>query len=329
MAPSPIVQSVSAIALTVSNGEQASQFFTQALGFEVMSDIVTEGESTAYLLGITDENQQGGSARSLQTRWITLRLGNETIRLLEFPNQASQRIPDDAQANDLWFQHFAIIVSDMDQAYAHLKSFDFEPVSPEPQTLPAPEGEPGIRAYKFRGPDRHNLELLWFPPGQGRDKWHQLAQAEPNRPFLGIDHSAISISDSDQSVRFYCDLLGLSLEAQQLNQGKAQEVMDGLFGAKAVVTSTGAGQAPGVEFLDYRTPAGGRPRPLTWKSCDLAHLHYEMKVEDMDRAIATLEEAKVQFISPKIVDISELELPSSRACLLLDPDRHAIMLVQD
>lgn len=319
----PLVQSVSAIALTVSNGDRASQFFTQALGFKIISDAVTEGEATAYLLGLTD-----GDSRSLKVRWITLSLGDETIRLMEFPNQSGQPIPDDAQANDLWFQHFAIIVSDIDQAYAHLQSFDFEPVSPEPQTLPVEQGEQGIRAYKFRGPDRHNLELLWFPSGMGRDKWHQLAQANPDSPFLGIDHSAISISDSDQSLDFYRNLLGLSLEAQQLNKGKTQEVMDGLFGAEAVVTSTGTGSAPGVEFLDYLTPAGGRPRPLGLKSCDLAHLHYEMQVEDMEGAIASLERAKVQFVSPTVVDISDLPLPGKLACLLQDPDGHGVMLVE-
>ena len=39
-----------------------------------------------------------------------------------------------------------------------------------PQLLPPSNG--AVRAFKFRDPDGHPLELIWFPPGQGRAVWH-------------------------------------------------------------------------------------------------------------------------------------------------------------
>ena len=75
--------------------------------------------------------------------------------------------PAGSRSPDLWFQHFAIVVSDMDAAYARLRAAGVPPISfGGPETLPEQNG--GVRAFKFREPDGHPLELLWFPPGQGR-----------------------------------------------------------------------------------------------------------------------------------------------------------------
>ena len=73
-----------------------------------------------------------------------------------------------SRSNDLWFEHMAIVVSDMDKAYARCRQHGVRQISPEPQTIPASNvPAAGIKAIKFRDPDNHNLELLWFPDGQG------------------------------------------------------------------------------------------------------------------------------------------------------------------
>src|SRR5262249_23827975 len=83
-----------------------------------------------------------------------------------------------------------------------------------PQTLPPQNGS--VRAFKFRDPDGHPLELLYFPPGQGRSIWHQHAN---DRIFLGIDHSAIGISDTSVSSAFYADLPGMTRTYATTNRG--------------------------------------------------------------------------------------------------------------
>ena len=59
----------------------------------------------------------------------------------------------------------------------------------------------GVRAFKFRDPDGHPLELIWFPPGPGARRLAR--QAHPVPPFLGIDHSALAIASTRRSLRFY------------------------------------------------------------------------------------------------------------------------------
>jgi len=180
-----------------------------------------------------------------------MQLGEEQISLVRF-DAASRPYPSDSQSNDLWFQHLAIVVNDMNGAYGHLCSHPgWRSISVGgPQVLPPADG--AVQAFKFRDPDGHPLELLWLPPGQGRPMWHRAA---PHTLFLGIDHSAISVASTRRSLRFY-RALGFSQNEQTLNRGSAQVRLDQLPGAEVRVTSLRAASSrgPGLELLAYRPP---------------------------------------------------------------------------
>lgn len=303
------VQAVQAIALTVSDASQATAFFTGAFDFTIKTDTVISGDEASYLYGVPNA----------QVRVVSLQLGEETIRLMEFIGAESKPVPADSKSNDLWFQHFAIIVSDMDKAYAQLQKFSFSPISPEPQTLPN-----DIEAFKFRDDDGHALELLKFPPGLGPDHWQDKSSL-----FLGIDHSAISISNTQRSLALYRDVLGLTHQGSFTNIGIKQETMDNLFSAKVIVTSlTPESGRLGVEFLDYLTPPGSRPFPLDQQTSDLVHMHFELRVDDIDAAVEALEKANVQFVSPKVIDLPDV-MPFKRAALWRDPDGHNVLVVEN
>ena len=81
------------------------------------------------------------------------------------------------------------------------------PAAPARRTIP---NAAGIRAFYFRDPDGHPLEILQFPPDKGDPKWH----APSDRLFLGIDHTAIVVSDTDASLEFYRDVLGFRSPAR-------------------------------------------------------------------------------------------------------------------
>jgi catechol 2,3-dioxygenase-like lactoylglutathione lyase family enzyme len=185
---------------------------------------------------------------------VTMRLGREEIALVEF-DSPGREVPADSRSDDLWFQHLAIVVSDMQAAYAHLCStIAWRPISSEgPQTLPPSNG--AVQAFKFRDPDGHPLELLWFPPGGGRSVWHQQRRDTGSLPFLGIDHSALAVSSTRSSVAFYGSL-GLRTTATSLNSGPAQSRLDGLPAARVKVTALRAASpdGPGLELLAYRPP---------------------------------------------------------------------------
>ncbi|MEH1807164.1 VOC family protein [Nostoc sp.] len=309
------VQRIRAIGLTVTNCDHSLDFYTQALAFELISDITVEGEDYSDLEGVP----------GAKIRIVTLRLGDELIELMEYLNIQGKPIPSDSQSNDLWFQHLAIVVSDMDRAYAHLRSFHIEPISVAPQTIP-PENEAsgGVRAFKFKDPDGHDLELIWFPPDKGQDKWHQNSHSL----FLGIDHSAIAISNTEQSLHFYCNILGMQIDSRSLNWRATQSRLDNLPGAEVKITALRPVQdGVGIELLDYIVPGKGRPMPSDWKSCDIAHIQIELVVNNLEQLVDKLRRNGVQLISSRIVQFSDRSFPYRQGCLVKDPDGHPILLV--
>lgn len=67
------------------------------------------------------------------------------------------------------------------------------------------------------------------PENKGNPLWHRPGLQE----FVGIDHTATTVRNTDESVRFYRDLLGLTIACGMFNMGVEQEFLDSLSGARA------------------------------------------------------------------------------------------------
>jgi len=298
------------IFVTVSDLDRAEGFYRDGLGFETVERGEMAGDGFAHLVGLRDA----------RAKTLTMRLGQEEVTFVQYKT-AGQPYPADSRSPDLWFQHFAIVVSDMDKAYATLRRVGFTPISDAgPVTLPPSNGF--VQAFKFRDPDGHPLELLYFPPGQGRKIW----AGQGDRLFLGIDHSAVAVADTARAESFYAKLLGMSVAYEGVNRGPTQQSLDGTFGAVVRITALRppAETGPGVEFLEYRTPPTGRPAPAGTASNDLVHVELAFIVDDLDGLIANLREARTPFVSPDAVRLGG----GMRAALVRDPDGHAILLEQ-
>jgi catechol 2,3-dioxygenase-like lactoylglutathione lyase family enzyme len=307
---------VRAIALTVSDLDAAVTFYEQALGFRKVAERTVVDREHDYLTGVF----------GTRVRTATLQLGGEFIELDQYLAPAGRPIPGDSRSNDLWFQHFAIVVADMEAAYEHLMRFPVKSISSAPQTIPEwNKPAAGIKAYKFRDPDGHPLELLWFPVDKGNAKWHD----PQGRLFLGIDHTAITVADTERSAQFWRDLLGLDVLGGSLNSGETQEQLDNAFGAVVRVTGLrpeGAANGPGVEFLQYVTPGGGRSTPAETRANDLVHARIVLEVADLDALTEKLSGNGTRFVSPRPVKVSGS--PWGRQLMVTDPDGHAVLLVQ-
>src|SRR5437763_14601057 len=202
-------------------------------------------------------------------RIVRMQLGDEHIDRIEYLAPRGRRMPVGLRGNDLWFQHIAIVLRDMDQAFAKLRELKVQFVSTAPQTLPPSiPAAAGIKAFYFHDPDRHNLEIIYFPPGKGDPRW----QEKTDKLFLGIDHTAIGISNADSSLKFYRDLLGFRKTGESENFGTEQEHLNQVFGARLHITGMRASAGPGIEFLEYLTPRDGRPRSEDVSAHDIGHL---------------------------------------------------------
>lgn len=309
------VLEIRGFALTVSDMDRSVEFFERVLDFKKVSERIIVDRNYDYLTGVF-----GTRVRNVQ-----LNLGDEIIELEQYLSPSGQPIPVDSRSNDLWFQHFAVVVSNMDKAYEHVRKFSITGISSSPQTIPeSNKGAAGIKAYKFKDPDGHPLDLLYFPADKGNPKWQQ-----PNdKLFLGIDHSAITVGSTERSIAFYENLIGLQVKGGGVNTGITQEQLDNAFGA--VVRITGlrpdGSAGPGLEFLQYLTPSGGRAAPGGLRPNDLVLTRSIVEVDNLRGLMMQLQNNNVTFISPDIVTVTGTSY--SQALMVKDPDGHALLLVQ-
>ena len=311
----PAALGVGCIGLTVSDADRASEFYMRVLDFRRELGTEVAGESWEKLQGVF----------GLRARTVRVRLGNECLDLTEYLAPRGRPIPADARSNDRSFQHVAIVVSDMDEAYRRLRDARVEHASTGPQRLP--DWNPnagGIRAFYFRDPDRHVLEVIWFPPGKGDRRWQG---ARGTRPlFLGIDHTAIVVGDTEASLRFWRGALGFRVAGTSENWGTEQEHLNNVFGARLRITALRAREGPGVELLEYLTPRDGRPLPADERANDLSHWQTTVRVADLDTAALAARGSGLGWISPGSVSVVEQQLGFSRALLARDPDGHVVQL---
>jgi catechol 2,3-dioxygenase-like lactoylglutathione lyase family enzyme len=305
---------VDSVGMTVSNMDRSVEFYTSVLTFQKVSDIEVSGREYELLTGIF----------GARLRIVRLALGSETLELTEFLAPRGRPIPDDIRANDHVFQHVAVIVSDMDAAYQRLRRFNVTHASTGPQRLPDwNRNAGGIQAFYFRDPDGHFLEILAFPPGKGDDRWHRT-----DRLFLGIDHTAIVVADTDASLALYRDVLGLRVAGMSENFDTEQEHLNNVFGARLRITTLRAPAGPGIELLEYLAPRDGRPSPLDLKANDLAHWQTTIVLAS-PASVVDLAAKRPPFslVSPWLIQFLAPSLGISAGALVRDPDAHGLRLV--
>ena len=261
---------VRSIQITVNDVDKVAGFFKDVLSFQTVNERTTPSERT-----------------------VDLKLGDELVELKHMAGESGRTIPADSRSNDRWFQHIAIITSDMDAAYLRLRQARVRHASSAPQRLPDWNIKAaGIRAFYFRDPEDHVLEILQFPPGKGEARWQR-----KDGLFLGIEHTAIVVADTDTSVKFYREHFGFNLAGESENWGDEQEHLNGVFGAHLRITTLRGQAGPGVELLEYLSPTDGRPYPTDTKTGDLWNWHTQI-IGNQNQAIRDPDGHAIEVVRP-------------------------------
>jgi catechol 2,3-dioxygenase-like lactoylglutathione lyase family enzyme len=248
-----------------------------------------------------------------------LRLGRERIELLEFTDSAGRPYPPDSTSTDLWFQHMAIVVNDMTDAHQRvMTNRRFQPISRNgPVRLPDSSG--GVTAFKFRDHDGHPLELLAFQDGRAAREWRHAAVAGL---FLGVDHTAIGISDSGRSTGFFRSVFGFSTGTRTENRGPEQADLDDVDGVHVSVIPLARDlPAPRLELLHYHVGTR-RPIPRDTASNDIAATHCAVRVASLDTTAAAL----ARRGTPLTDDDLMILYGGMRAALVTGPDGHRFLV---
>jgi len=311
--PLAAARAVECVGITVADLDRAVRFYSEVLSFAEVGTAFSDAASLGALNDLAEPS----------VRVARLRLGEELLELTQYARPLGRPAPRDARSNDRWFQHIAIVVSDMDRAYARLAAWGATPISVAPQRLPDWNPAAGeIEAFYFRDPDGHPLELIHFPPDKGESRW----QRASDRLFLGIDHTSIVVGDTKASLAFYCDLLGMAVVGRSENFGPEQERLSGVNGCRVRITTLAAESGLKVELLHYLAPTDGRPMPADERANDLVHWETAVRVGDVDAAFDVLRRRGFEIISRDVTN-ARSRLGPARGFLARDPDGHVLRVV--
>lgn len=295
------------ITLIVSDLDQAEEDYVTTFGcFAEHRDDIEDALTS--VLGI-----HGASGRR-----AVLGLGRQRIELLEFTDSRGRPYPADSTSTDIWFQHMAIVVSNMSEAHRRIMTGPgFSPISRDgPVRLPDESG--GVTAFKFRDRDGHPLELIAFPEATGPCEWRHTGGTGV---FLGIDHTAIAITDSNVSTRFFTTVFGLTIAGRTENRGPQQADLDDVDDVRVRVTRLGPDlPPPRLELLDYHV---GTRRPIRTDAAsnDIAVTHAVVTVASLDATLAAVAGCGMPFAGA-----DRMTLAGCPAALVSGPDGHRFLV---
>ena len=236
------VTKVGPVCLTVKELSSSLKFYTDVLQFKHIGTEDFYGENHEQLFG----------KFGIHYKIAHLQLGDEYVDLMDYLTSGGRSIPETQQSNDLAFQHIAIVVRDMDAAFKTLQKHNVEFVSTVPQTIPlSNNAAAGIKAFYFHDIDNHNLELIYFPKGKGKAKWQNTGK----EIFLGIDHTAIGVSNTSNSLQYWVNNLSLEKKGESHNTGTEQAHLNFVKNAELQITGLAA-----AEGLHRVCDARGRQR---------------------------------------------------------------------
>jgi catechol 2,3-dioxygenase-like lactoylglutathione lyase family enzyme len=136
--------------------------------------------------------------------------------------------------------------------------------------------------------------------------------------FLGIDHTAIAVRNTDRSLAFYRDTLGMKVVGTSFNYGIEQEHLNLVFGSRVRITSIRAPGGPGIEFLEYVVPTDGRLMPADTHANDVWFWNSTMMLDDLSEAGKMFKE--------EAVDAAPLA-QGKQGFFIHDPDGHAVLMI--
>ncbi len=140
-------------------------------------------------------------------------------------------------------------------------------------------------------------------------------------PFLGIDHTAIAVSDSASSTRFFRTVFGFGVGARTENRGPEQADLDDVDDVDVSVTQFAPDlRVPRLELLHYHMGTR-RPIPHDTASNDIAATHTVVQVASLDATGAALARHGTSLADDDIVILYE----GTRAALVFGPDGHRFL----
>jgi len=141
-----------------------------------------------------------------------------------------------------------------------------------------------------------------------------------------FDHVAVTVSDMDRSLAFYCGLLGLERASDHDLEGETISKMAGKECVRMKVVRLCCPQTRGVhiDLQQYLEPEG---KLSDSRLGDVANSHFCVEVNDIQQAWTELKAKGVEFVSDPVE--FDLQHEGKIGCVFfLDPDGYVLEMTE-
>jgi catechol 2,3-dioxygenase-like lactoylglutathione lyase family enzyme len=136
-----------------------------------------------------------------------------------------------------------------------------------------------------------------------------------------MHHTALTVSNMERSLAFYCGLLGMEKTIDARLTGPNTDRILGLEGIDVRRVYV-AGYGGRLELFEFKSPQS-RPLPADHKVSDVGYTHVGFAVENIKELYEELSAKGIQFVSPPL-HIENRGL----GCYLQDPDGNMLSFTE-
>ncbi len=136
--------------------------------------------------------------------------------------------------------------------------------------------------------------------------------------FVGVSHTAICVSDMEQSIAFYRDILGMRIVSDVLLEGPRVDKIEGIRGMKARSVRLALDEGGEIQLIQHFNHKG-KPAAVNLQQYDIGIVHICFTVKNINEIYnrlrekgvvlnCTVQENPFKFRSFSFKDPDEVEL---------------------
>jgi len=109
----------------------------------------------------------------------------------------------------------------------------------------------------------------------------------PSSRILAADHTGITVSNLERSLKFWRDVLGFELSHTAHQTGEMANEITGVQGAEIKLAVVKAPGGHKIELLEYLAPVE-RKWNVNLRPCDVGFVHVALIVDDLDAILSAI-----------------------------------------
>ena len=115
--------------------------------------------------------------------------------------------------------------------------------------------------------------------------------------ITGTHHTSFTVSNLEDTLHFFCDLLGLEASPIIKQRGEVTANVLQIPGASLMISFVTTPDNSNIEFIEYLAPEGDK---IDLKTCNIGVAHIAFEVDDIQKMYEDLADKGVEFNYPPI-----------------------------